>query len=647
MYRHRLFHIGCQIKSHSIIFCICIRLKWIYLKNNESNPKYDMGKRSWLDKLLNHHYLPLLSRLRGSDEDQIACQRLAQQLRVAWTEHGQSELKQQQSLMDQTRRTIKNRLGEEHFSLDFIKFTTQEYTWLNEQKQRSVAERNEDVKQIGDPDRIVVEAVRLLDSPEWAKIAAGLAVLTGRRSSELLSTADFKQSSKWSVTFSGALKRKGEIKMLCFEIPTLATAARVCEALARLRQQLPEAGHLPAQEVNARYGQAVANVCDRTFCRLVPPRQGGNLYTHLFRAVYATIATFWYCPAKVDPVEFRAAIQGHYAVIDEANPELRRSLAASRHYADFEIADEVIAEYGGKRKGIKLGIPGVQVIEVFRGAIAKDHKSVTKKIRKHRSSLRIWKEDRDEIMAVLEAFTGKNQADKVAAWAEWSRATLQAPAGLPFSKSVQMQPGMEEVGVPVNRSVDRSQAQAAPTQKVNPPEESRLVARPMVEPDHESATGLERKIDELVGAMSQLVQVHMAQMQQQQAEAVAGGTTLAQIPNQPSLQCGSEVTLKRKYKTGADEAAINMAIDAIMAHNDVQVLHDHKWAITINALKAFSKNQRVIERILGKGKNNPGVTRLVGAREDEVEKHHKVHQIQPSHNHRHKRKRKIAEVIQL
>lgn len=86
----------------------------------------------------------------------------------------------------------------------------------------------------------------------------------------------------------------------------------------------------------------------------------------MFRAVYATIATFWYCPAKVDPVEFRAAIQGHYAVLDAKNPSLRRSLTASRHYSDFEIADSVIAEYGGKRKGIKLGINGVEPLEVFK-----------------------------------------------------------------------------------------------------------------------------------------------------------------------------------------------------------------------------------------------------------------------------------------
>ena len=148
-------------------------------------------------------------------------------------------------------------------------------------------------------------------------------------------------------------------------------------------------------------------------------RSGGNLYTHLFRAVYATIATFWYCPAKVDPVEFRAAIQGHYALLDEHNPELRRSLAASRHYADFEIADKVVAHYGGKRKGIKLGVGGVKPLDAFEHSLSEDQPIQMQ--RKHRSSLRIWREDHDAVAAVLDQFEGKTQPDKVAAWIEWSK----------------------------------------------------------------------------------------------------------------------------------------------------------------------------------------------------------------------------------
>ncbi|MEW6498937.1 MAG: protelomerase family protein, partial [Cyanobacteriota bacterium] len=377
-----------------------------------------MGKRAWLSDLIDNDYLPAIAQLSDSPQGRAKAQQLVTRMRQEWSDRGALALNQQQSLMDQTRRAIKDQLGEDHFSLDHIKFSTEEYTQLNDEKQRSVSERNEDVKPLHNPDGIVATAVRLLESPEWSEVAAALAVLTGRRSSELLSTAKFEPKTRWSVVFTGALKRGGETQTLSFEIPTLTTSEKVCKALAKIRRELPEALELPAKEVNARFGPAVAAACDRHFSDLVPPRAGGNLYTHLFRAVYATIATFWYCPPRVDPVEFRAAIQGHYAVLDEHNPELRRSLAASRHYADFEIADSVIAQYAGKRKGIKLGLGGIQPIAPFqdRG----DDTQTAERRRSQRTSLRIWKDDQAAIASILEHFEGKLQPDKMSAWVAWS-----------------------------------------------------------------------------------------------------------------------------------------------------------------------------------------------------------------------------------
>jgi len=196
---------------------------------------------------------------------------------------------------------------------------------------------------------------------------------------------------------------------LTFEIPTLTTADRVIAALKDIRQQLPDAANLTAAQVNRLYGQPVARACDLHFAELVPNREGkDNLYTHLFRAVYATIATFWYCPPTVNDTEFKAAIQGHFAVLDEANPELRRSLAASRHYSDYEIADAVIAHQGGKRKGIKLGQSGIEPIQMFAAPTPEEDSEPvesTPQLPRHRerdrTSLRIWKDDRDRLQAIL------------------------------------------------------------------------------------------------------------------------------------------------------------------------------------------------------------------------------------------------------
>jgi hypothetical protein len=171
-----------------------------------------MGKRAWLLDAITTDYLPFLARLKDNEEGHAEAEQFNEVIRSSWAARNLSELSQQQSLMDITRRAIKDHLGEKHFSLDYIKFTTSEYIILNDAKQGRVAERNEQVQFLDDPDAIVQKAIALLKSPEWSEIAAGLSVLTGRRSSELLSTARFTKCSKWSVTFTGALREVQKIK---------------------------------------------------------------------------------------------------------------------------------------------------------------------------------------------------------------------------------------------------------------------------------------------------------------------------------------------------------------------------------------------------------------------------------------------------
>ena len=124
------------------------------------------------------------------------------------------------------------------------------------------------------------------------------------------------------------LKEGNEPVECVFEIPTLCEARLVISPIPDLRSQLgAEIQDLSKRQVASRYGRAVATKCDRYFDELVPPREDqDNLYTHLFRAIYATIASYWYCPPTVPEIEFRAAIQGHYQIIDEQDPKLRRQL---------------------------------------------------------------------------------------------------------------------------------------------------------------------------------------------------------------------------------------------------------------------------------------------------------------------------------
>ncbi len=318
--------------------------------------------RKWLQALVDQ-FLPAVELLQNTPEDRAEGQKWATWMRQQWVEHGLADLKQQRNLMTDVRNAIKQQLGEDHLALDCLNFTVAEWTTINSPIEEQVARRNENVVLLENPDAIVTQAVRLLESREWADVAAGLVVLTGRRSSEILGTAQFQPKSQWSVTFTGALKRRGEAQQLSFEIPTLTTAERVVKALEKLRQICPTEG-LTAGQINQKYAQAVATACDRHFSDLVPKRDGrDNLFSHLFRSVYAAIATLWYAPPTLDANEYKAAIQGHYAILEATDGSLKRSLAASRHYNDYKIGD-LKGNIDG-RQGIKLSYGGVEVIEVF------------------------------------------------------------------------------------------------------------------------------------------------------------------------------------------------------------------------------------------------------------------------------------------
>jgi hypothetical protein len=589
-----------------------------------------MGRRAWLDNLLENKYLPELEKLQDSPDAREKATALGAALRDNWVRDGKTTLRQQQSLMAHTRNVLKAKFGDSHFILDCIKFSKDEYIQLNNEMQGVVAERNENIQYLNDPQPLVDKAIQLLDSPEWADIAAALSVLTGRRSSELLATAKFTAKSPYSVTFTGSLKRRGELQELSFEIPTLATSKQVCSALDKLRHQLPDAEKMTPESVNRKYGPAVARACDKHFTDLVPHREGkDNLYTHLFRSVYATIATFWYCPEAVNPDEFKAAIQGHYAILDESNPELRRSLIAGRHYADYEISDAVIAQNHGKRKGIKLGV-SVKPIQPFNPPT----QTPALPQKKGQTSIRIFKEDKDLLEQVLEHLhlpEHLTQPKRMEHLLLWAKNLLEKPVEPVKVESVELE--QVKTVQPV---------QVIPEPEVLPVQET-VQPEPIPEPIHQ-----------LIGKIDQLLSILLLQQQRPVAPIPQPTVTAAPVhptpisrtpvkrvdaaaatPAHPIQDSAPQTTRPRLSKYETDDL-LEHAVTAILNHNDQAQTHDQKWAITINALKGLGvKSQRKIQLFLD-------------AHKEQIHDHHLNHQIDPqTHNLRHRRKYLISDVIIL
>ena len=599
-----------------------------------------MGKRSWLNEAIANEYLPFLDSLSDNEASRTKAKEFNQTIRDSWAQRGLSTVAQQQSLMDTTRRSIKDLLGEKHFSLDYIKFSTEEYIELNDLKQGRVELKNEHIQFLDDPDAIVEKAISLLDSPEWSEMAAGLSVLTGRRSSEILSTARFVQFSDWSVTFTGALKRGGETQVLSFEIPTLAPAALVCQALERVRTQLPDAAHLPPEQVNSQFGAAVIHQCDLHFQDLVPCREGkDNLYTHLFRAVYATIATFWFCPPRVNDVEFKAAIQGHYAILDEQNSERRRSLTASRHYSDYEITDEVIARHNGRRKGVRLGEDGVQAISPFRERFEEQPKPHHRK--KLLGSVRIWREDKpllDQIFERLGFDSHLNQSEKMALLLLWVDGKLDdSPQPLQGELDLDVPPFDNEAIAPsveVSLQPDDEPDPESPVEIPSPP-----------------SSVLEATLGRLADVLDRFLDFQIAQTNAPKSPSPKKSSPPKEAPPSPSeamqeavseaapLAISDEAQPPRSQRNSPEaEAAINSAISSLMAHNDKTELHDLKWFISINSIKELvshlTKSQRLVQKVMA-------------SRQQEIDSHNSKHRLDPHHNHRHKRKRKVTEIIKF
>ena len=320
----------------------------------------------WLKSLL-RELLPLVVDVADTADGHKQAQQWDALVKERMSQRGLRTISQQKNPITDVRRVLKA-IDAAHPALADVGFTPDEWTEINMPSEQAVAQRS--AKPIDEPDEIARRAAVLLHSDSWSELAAGLAVTTGRRAAEVIQTAQFEQASDWSVWFSGAVKRRGEPVALKFELPTLVEANSVISATRRLRSLLDTEG-MSNREINRAYSHAIAQACDRTFDDLVPAREGkDNLYTHLFRSVYSTIATFWFCPPETPELEFRAAIQGHYKVLEEGQTELRRSLAASRHYFDYEISDRVIAAHHGQRKGVRLGEPGVEMVAVFSPADA-------------------------------------------------------------------------------------------------------------------------------------------------------------------------------------------------------------------------------------------------------------------------------------
>ena len=214
---------------------------------------------------------------------------------------------------------------------------------------------NQITKLITDPDKLVAIGEMMLNSSNWADVIGGLVLMTGLQCSALLKTGILKAHSQFSVMFTDGTLASQEPR----EIPTLTNSSNVIKAISNVRNSI-DTNSLDLKTINASYRPSVIESCARHFNLLIPRHsKDEHLYTYLWRSVYATIATYWYCPNDVSPIDYQAYICGHSQIMEGKNEKIKTHLALQLHYFDYHIGQDLINT--DSPVGIKLTEPAVKV----------------------------------------------------------------------------------------------------------------------------------------------------------------------------------------------------------------------------------------------------------------------------------------------
>jgi hypothetical protein len=215
------------------------------------------------------------------------------------------------------------------------------------------------------PLELLSKAEQLVQMDSWPEIVVGIGLLTGRGLVEVLHTGHFTEKSAYTVWFAGPMT---VYEQMCdpFEVPTLGRADLVLAALHRLRQFFNH--HFFGVErhnISRQCSEQVREAVYRHLLDLVPLRSGErNVYKQLSRGVYSRLATLFYCPCWVDEIIYMATIQNHRKILEAVSEEERLTLALAAGYQDYVILDT--SGEMDKRRGIRLGEPEVEQLDIFR-----------------------------------------------------------------------------------------------------------------------------------------------------------------------------------------------------------------------------------------------------------------------------------------
>jgi hypothetical protein len=251
-------------------------------------------------------------------------------------------------------------------------------------EEESLTKKSSNVKVYNTP-ALLKLADELLDDKSYTSVAWALALLTGRRSTEILLRGKFSKVGVNSVMFSGQLKKRKGTQKAPYLIPTLAPADRVISALNRLRgmeevrvfRNEPEYKAMSYDQLNKAVNQRASGVLNAKAKRLM---DDSNEVFKNTRGIYARHTSDTIRQSSPDweglnEDEFLKAILGH-----ESTDEVK-------HYRQVELRNEPNSDW------LKEPEPEEEKAQEPEAEQAKQNWRATSPVKKMREAISEFKDD--------------------------------------------------------------------------------------------------------------------------------------------------------------------------------------------------------------------------------------------------------------
>jgi integrase len=223
---------------------------------------------------------------------------------------------------------VKEGIIRQHYSLLYMNYPKDMHEERMEPTKQKKDEQRRNLSPINCVDKYLEAIESLLTSPDYRELAVGLIAATGRRISEILSTASFTQIGQFEVGFEGQLKALGQTG----EYPafTIVESAFVVDGILKLRRmaEIKEMKHWNLAEIDSGKNNTVNRYVKQHFGELIEPPHGEKeLSSKNLRATYAAIAIYLFCPGNHSESLFIKERLGH------------TSDATASNYEDYQVVD--------------------------------------------------------------------------------------------------------------------------------------------------------------------------------------------------------------------------------------------------------------------------------------------------------------------